>query len=52
VSVTRMPREDVKWVGLDVAKDAIAVGGVGRVVGRLTAKLICIPEPGRAIIQP
>jgi hypothetical protein len=26
VSVTRMPREDVKWVGLDVAKDAIAVG--------------------------
>ena len=26
MSVTRMPREDVKWVGLDVAKDAIAVG--------------------------
>src|SRR5262249_15258818 len=26
VSVTRMPRGDVKWVGLDVAKDAIAVG--------------------------
>jgi transposase len=26
VSTTRMPREDVKWVGLDVAKDAIAVG--------------------------
>ena len=26
MSVTSMPREDVKWVGLDVAKDAIAVG--------------------------
>jgi transposase len=26
VSATRMPREGVKWVGLDVAKDAIAVG--------------------------
>ena len=26
MSATRMPREDVKWVGLDVAKDAIAVG--------------------------
>ena len=26
MSVTRMPREDVKWVGLDVAKEAIAVG--------------------------
>jgi hypothetical protein len=26
VSVTSMPREDVKWVGLDVARDAIAMG--------------------------
>ena len=26
MSVTRMPLGDVKWVGLDVAKDAIAVG--------------------------
>ena len=26
MSVARMPREDVKWVGFDVAKDAIAVG--------------------------
>ena len=26
MSVTRMPGESVKWVGLDVAKDAIAVG--------------------------
>jgi transposase len=26
VSVTSMPRGEVKWVGLDVAKDAIAVG--------------------------
>ena len=26
MSVASMPRGEVKWVGLDVAKDAIAVG--------------------------
>jgi hypothetical protein len=26
VSATRMPRGGAKWVGLDVARDAIAVG--------------------------
>ena len=26
MSATRMPRWSVKWVGLDVARDAIAVG--------------------------
>lgn len=38
MSVTRMPREGVKWVGLDVAKDAIAVGvldGVSEATPRL-----------------
>jgi transposase len=38
VSVTSMPRGEVKWVGLDVAKDAIAVGvldGVSEAAPRL-----------------
>ena len=33
MSVTSMPRGEVKWVGLDVAKDAIAVGVLDGVVG-------------------